>query len=52
LTVVVDHDAGRLVSAAPGRDAATPSGFCDLLGPEQVAEDHHVTSDAAGWRVG
>src|SRR5512132_1859162 len=33
LTVVVDHDAGRLVWAAPGRDAATLSRFLDASGP-------------------
>jgi transposase len=35
--VVVDHDSGRLVWAAAGRDAATPRGFFDLLGPERSA---------------
>ncbi|WP_172649732.1 ISL3 family transposase [Rhodococcus opacus] len=49
LTVVVDHDSGRLVWAAPGRDAATLSGFFDRLGPERCAKITHVTSDAAGW---
>jgi transposase len=33
LTVVVDHDTGRLVWAAPGRDVATLNGFFDALGP-------------------
>ena len=49
LTVVVDHDSGRLVWAAPGRDTATLSEFFDLLGPERCAKITHVTSDAAGW---
>jgi transposase len=49
LTVVVDHDSGRLVWAAPGRDAATLSGFFDLLGADRCARITHVTSDAAGW---
>jgi transposase len=31
LTVVVDHDTGRLVWAAPGRDKATLDGFFDAL---------------------
>ncbi|QSE86693.1 ISL3 family transposase (plasmid) [Rhodococcus koreensis] len=48
LTVVVDHDSGRLVWAAPGRDTATLSEFFDLLGPERCAKITHVTSDAAG----
>ena len=33
LTVVVDHDSGRLVWAAPGRDKATLDSFFDALGP-------------------
>ena len=32
LTVVVDHDSGRLVWAAPGRDTATLRRFFDALG--------------------
>lgn len=32
LTVVVDHDAGRLVWAAPGQDKATLATFFDALG--------------------
>ena len=36
LTVVVDHDSGRLVWAAPGRDTATLQAFFDLLGPAAV----------------
>jgi len=35
LTVVVDHDSGRLVWAAPGRDKATLAGFFDALGAER-----------------
>ena len=31
LTVVVDHDSGRLVWAAPGRDKATLNSFFDAL---------------------
>ena len=31
LTVVVDHDSGRLVWAAPGRDRATVEKFLDLV---------------------
>lgn len=37
LTVVVDHDARRLVWAAPGRDKATLGRFFDLLGEERCA---------------
>lgn len=37
LTVVVDHDARRLVWAAPGRDKATLEGFFDSLGEQRSA---------------
>jgi transposase len=49
LTVVVDHDTGALVWAAPGRDEATLRGFFDLLGDERAAQITHVTADAALW---
>lgn len=49
LTVVVDHDARKLIWAAPGRDKATLRGFFDALGPERCALITHVTADAADW---
>jgi transposase len=49
LTVVVDHDSGRLVWAAPGRDDATLGRFFDLLGDERAARITHVSADAAAW---
>jgi len=49
LTVVVDHDTGRLVWASAGRDEATLRGFFDLLGPARAAEITHVSADAAPW---
>jgi transposase len=49
LTVVVDHDNGRLVWAAPGADKAALAGFFARLGPERCARITHVSSDAAGW---
>jgi transposase len=49
LTVVVDHDTGRLVWAAPGRDRATLRGFFDALGPERAAQISHVSADGADW---
>jgi len=49
ITVVVDHDSGRLVWAAPGRDEATLRGFFDLLGTERCAAITHVSADAAEW---
>ena len=47
LTVVVDHDARRLVWAAPGRDKATLGTFFDALGEHRCAQITHVTADAA-----
>jgi transposase len=49
LTVVVDHDGGALVWAAPGRDEATLRRFFDVLGTERAAAITHVSADAANW---
>jgi transposase len=49
LTVVVDHDTGRLVWAAPGRDRATLRSFFDQLGPDRSAAITHVSADQADW---
>lgn len=49
ITVVVDHDSGRLVWAAPGRDRATLRTFFDLLGPDRCAAITHVSADQADW---
>jgi transposase len=49
LTVVVDHDTGRLVWAAPGRDAATLGRFFDALGEQRAAALTHVSADGADW---
>jgi len=49
LTVVVDHDSGRLVWAAPGRDKATLGTFFDALGTERSAQITHVSADGADW---
>lgn len=49
VTCVVDHDTGRLVWAAPGRDKATLSRFFDLLGPDRSAMITHVSADGAEW---
>jgi transposase len=49
LTVVVDHDTGKLVWACPGRDMATLGRFFDLLGPERCAQVTHVSADGAQW---
>ncbi|RYP80175.1 DDE transposase, partial [Nocardioides guangzhouensis] len=49
LVVVVDHDTGRLVWAAPGRDRATLTAFFDALGPDRCAQITHVSADGADW---
>jgi len=49
LLVVVDHDTGRLVWAAPGRDSATLQGFFDALGPQRCGDITHVTADSANF---
>ncbi len=49
LTVVVDHDSGRLVWAAPGQDMATLGRFFDALGSQRSALITHVSADGAPW---
>ena len=49
LTVVVDHDSGRLVWAAPGREKATLERFFDALGEERCKLITHVSADGADW---
>jgi transposase len=49
LTIVVDHDTGRLVWAAPGRDSAVLGEFFAALGPARCARITHVSADAAEW---
>jgi transposase len=52
LTVVVDHDTGRLVWVAPGRDKATLHRFFDALeasGTGRCAQITHISADAAPW---
>jgi transposase len=49
LTIVVDHDTGRLVWAASGRDSATLEVFFDLLGAERAGQLTHVSADMARW---
>jgi transposase len=52
LTIVVDHDSGRLVWAAPGKDAATLERFFTELGANRAAQLTYVTSDSAEWITG
>lgn len=45
ITVVVDHDTGRIVWAHPGKNADTLMAFFDELGPERCAALRNVTLD-------
>ena len=47
--MVVDHDSGRLVWAAVGRNDATLGQFFDLLGEARSALISHVSADGADW---
>jgi transposase len=49
LIVIVDHDSGRLVWAAPGRDKATLNRFFDALGKSRSAKLREVSADGAEW---
>jgi transposase len=49
LTVVVDHDSGRLVWAAEGRDRSTVRAFFDQLGDVRCAQITQISSDQADW---
>jgi len=49
ITIVVDHDSGRLVWAAPGRDRRTLAKFFEALGETRCAAITHVSADAATW---
>jgi transposase len=49
LVVVTDHDTGRLVWAAPGRDGTVLRGFFDALGVERSHALTHITADGAPW---
>jgi transposase len=52
LTVVVDHDTGRLVWAASGRDRKTVERFLDELGQERCKQLQLVSADMAAWVAG
>jgi transposase len=52
LTVVVDHDSGRLVWAAAGRDRKTVEAFFDALGETRCKQITLVSCDMAGWIAG
>ncbi|MDQ3938674.1 MAG: ISL3 family transposase [Chloroflexota bacterium] len=52
LTVVVDHDTGRLVWADTGRDRRTVERFLDQLGEERCKQLELVSADMASWIAG
>jgi transposase len=52
LTVVVDHDSGRLLWASPGRDEATLRRFFDALRAERSKRIELVSADAGAWIPG
>jgi transposase len=52
VTVVVDHDSGRLVWAAPGRDRKTVEKFLDRLGDQRCGQIKLVSCDMASWITG
>lgn len=49
MSVVVDHDTGRLVWAAKNRTAATLSEFFDVLADQRSTELTHLSADRAAW---
>ena len=49
ITVVVDHDSGRLVWAREGRDKQTVLGFFDQLGAERAGRIELISSDLGEW---
>lgn len=52
LVVVVDHDTGLLIWAAPGREAATVHAFFDELGEQRCRLLTHLSADGADWIAG
>lgn len=49
ITVITDHDAGRIIWAAGGRNKETLTAFFDALGDERAALLTHVSADGADW---
>jgi transposase len=49
LTVVVDHDSGRLLYVVEGRSKTSVEGFFDLLGEERSHGLTHISADGAEW---
>jgi transposase len=49
LVIVVDHDTGNLIWAAPGRSRGTVRAFFDALGEDRSQLLTHVSADGAEW---
>lgn len=49
LTVITDHDTGRLVWVAPGRDKKTLASFFDALAEDRTKRLRLVSADGADW---
>lgn len=49
ITIVIDHDSGRLIWAAPGRSKEVVAQFFEVLGEARCAQIEIVTRDAASW---
>ena len=49
ITVVIDHDTGRLVWAREGRDSGVVGAFLDDLGEQRTRQLTHVSADGAEW---
>ena len=47
--VLADHDTGKLVWAAPGRESKTVHAFFDVLSGQRAAELTHVSANGADW---
>jgi len=52
LTVVVNHDTGRLIWAGEGRSGQTLHRFFDQIGEEAASQIEHVTMDMAAGYIG
>jgi transposase len=51
LTVVADHDTGRVLHVAKGRNQAALNSFFELLGPDRCAQIQAISMDMAPiWR--
>jgi len=52
LVIVVNHDTGLLIWAAPGREASTVHAFSGQLGEERCRLLTHLSADGADWISG